>query len=420
LLRRLLTDNALLAVQYAASALVPLLLVPHIVRSIGAAAYGRIAIAVAALSYASVIVQYAFQVTGPAEFAAAASARERQQIFVDAAVARLLLLGALAGLLVIVVPLGMVVGGADPFAMSYAHWWVLVALPAGAALHSGWYLQSTGRLVALAAIAVAAAAVALGVGLVHVDSAQPDAALWAAIALALGPLLAGAGTFAWSMRPSLVAQARPDLHRSLAALRRGREIFASQFVAALYSLGGPIVVGVVAGERAAGLYSAVERVSNALHTALTLSHTAAFPRLAALYAAARPAYLRLVRLVVLLYAVGVLFIGVLLAMQFETVSRFVLDESSAETAALLGLAWLWLALGIFGPLITGYWTVSGRRGAVLLLTLRVLLVSSIAGCAGAVVYGGSGWLAGLVLGQLVVLFHAAVAYRSESAREQQG
>src|SRR5262249_41971530 len=92
MLRRVLAHNAPLGLQCAASALVPLVLIPHFVRTLGAAQYGAIAIALAVLSYAAVIVQYAFHLTGPAELVALEQARERKEFFLDIALARVLLL----------------------------------------------------------------------------------------------------------------------------------------------------------------------------------------------------------------------------------------------------------------------------------------------------------------------------------------
>jgi O-antigen/teichoic acid export membrane protein len=195
-------------------------------------------------------------------------------------------------------------------------------------------------------------------------------------------------------------------------------VFGSQFLAALYSFAGPIVVGMTAGDRAAGLYSAVERVAAALMAALTLTHTAAYPRLAASYGAARNDYLHLVRLVVGLHGAAVTGLGLLLFVFFEPVSRFVLGEATVETAWLLGLSWLWLASGIFGPLLTGYLTVSGPRGEIMRVTWHVLLVSLPAGCVAAWAFGGAGWLAALVMGQLLVLARALAAYRRETTAMQ--
>lgn len=412
MLRRLLADNAWLALQYAAGVLVPLALIPHFVKTLGAAEYGRVAIAVAALSYASIVVQYAFHLTGPADFAARGTEDSRKALFLDIALARMLLL---AGVLAVAV-CGILIA---PLASTTfqgtrtLHWWLLLALPVGAAFNAGWYLQCTGRLVAVTAISIAATTLTLIVGFTFVDRGDPDATVWAAGALALGPLLTGLGTFFWAAITLPRKRVTPSWHRAIRVLSSGREIFLSQFAAAGYGLAGPVVVGAVAGERSAGLYSAVERIANALQTALGLTHVAAYPRLAALYQKSRAEYLRLMRVVLGINALAIGALGAILWFTAEAASAFVFGEISTESRWLLGLAWLWLAVSVVGPPITGYLTISGSRNEVLSLTWRVLLVSLPAGTAGTAAFAGPGWLAGLIAGQCLVLGRAIGAYARE-------
>jgi O-antigen/teichoic acid export membrane protein len=412
MLRRLLADNVLLALQYAASVLVPLALIPHFVKTLGAAEYGRIAIAVAALSYASIVVQYAFHLTGPADLAARSTAVGRKALFLDIALARIVLL---AGILAVAASGLLIAPLAAPTSEGTrsAHWWLLLALPVGAAFNAGWYLQCTGRLAALSAISIAAATLTLIVGFTCVDGGDPDATMWAAGALGLGPLLTGVGTFVWAAATLPRERATASWQGAIRTLSSGSEIFLSQFVAAGYTLAGPIVVGVVVGERSAGLYSAVERIANALQTALGLTHVAAYPRLAALYRKARTDYLRLVQMVLGVNTLAVGALGVLLWLMVDAVSAFVFGEVSTESRWLLALAWLWLAVSVVGPPITGYLTISGSRSEILSLTWRVLLVSLPAGTVGAVVLAGPGWLAGLIAGQCLVLGRAIDAYARE-------
>ena len=414
MLKRLLVDNALLGLQYAASALVPLFLIPHFVRTLGAAQYGSIAIAVAALSYAAIVVQYAFHLTGPAELARRATPLARKELFFDIACARLLLLVALLGLVFGASAVEHVLDKELPGETRV--WFVLLGLPIGAALHGGWYLQATGRFGALSVSSIFATGVALIIGFAMVKDETSVSRAWAAAALAAGPLLVGAFTGLWSLLVLAGQPGRPNLGRARALLAHGREIFLSQLVAALYAVAGPIVVGIAAGPRGAGLYSAVERIAVALQSALVLTHTAAYPRLAALYPGARSDYLRLVRSVLGIYLFAALVLGVILAIWFDAISLVLLAEVNAGTAALLGWAWLWLALGIFGPLVTGYFAVCAQRTEILVLTKRVLLVSLPAGVLGVWAFGGAGWLAALCLGQVLVLLRALVVYRAEAGR----
>lgn len=406
MLRRLVSDNVMLGVQYAAASLVPLVLVPHFVRTLGPSGFGVIAMLVAAAGLASVVVQYAFALTGPAELAQRGNGRTAREVLLDTLVARLLLLAPLLSLGPIL--LLYLSGTARTVAF------VLFALPISAALNTGWFLQATERLPVLVILGVAATAASLLVGFLQVAPESPNGLLWAATALSIGPMVQGVGTLAVTLATLPRERGKASVAGGIAALKRSRTIFASQFVAALYAQVGPLVVGAVAGLNAAGLYGAIERVGNAVQAALALTHTAAYPRLAQHFGASfeqRAAYVRLVRLVLLLQAAAIFTLGLALVLVGDAVQRFLFGFASPSTAALLWTAFAWIVLSIFGPLVTGYWTVSGQSARILPLTWRVLLVSLPLGAALAWLLGGAGWLLGLVAGQLLVAFHALRAYR---------
>lgn len=408
MLRRLLSDNAMLATQYAAASLVPLLLIPHFVRTLGPESFGVIAMTSAVMGYASVIVQYAFALTGPAELAQGEGGRTAREVFLDVLVARLLLLAPIVTFAAVAV-WHLPTPHRDVAA-------VLIALPVAAAINTGWYLQASGRLPVLVAMALVGTTVSLAIGFaVFPESTR---LLWAAAALSLGPLAFAAGSLGWALVTLPAERGTPSLARAIAALHRGRDVFVSQFAAALYSMAGPLVVGALGGVRAAGLYGAIERVSNAVQAGLTLTHTAAYPRLARLFADPDGVrgYLQLVRYVLLLYAGAVVGIGILMLLCSKAIQRFLFGTASEETALLLWLAFAWIALGIFGPLVTGYWTASGQRHRILRLTWEVLLVSFPCGLAGAAFLGGAGWLLALIAGQCLVVWHAVIAYREISSQ----
>lgn len=412
--RRLLSDNAALGLQYAANALVPLLLIPHLVRTLGLERYGTLALLTAAMGFATIVVQYAFQLTGPADHAALRGRVGVRQLFLDILIARLLLLGGVLALAL------AAAAGVRAWLGPQARVWIeallLLGVPAGAALNAGWYLQAVGHFGALAAISVASVVLALAVGFYGVSAADPWASAWAAAALALGPLLLGVGSVVWALARLPAEPARVGVAGAVRRLAQGRAIFLSQFVAALYSLAGPLVVGALSGVRAAGLYSAVERPAAAVQAALALTHVAAYPRASAMYAGGDLAgYRRLLLQVLAVYGVLVAGLGVALLLLGEHAVRFLFGAASQEGAILLWLAYAWIALGIFGPMVTGYFTVRGTPGAVLRLTLAVLLVSLPAGAVGAFFLGGSGWLLAAIAGQCVVVARAIHAWRTATA-----
>jgi len=404
MIKRLLLDNVLLGAQYLAAALVPLLLIPHIVRTFGAATFGKVAIGVAVTSYAAVIVQYGFHLTGPAELARLSDKRSVRNIFVEIAWARAILFCLV---LAVALPLIAIFAVGWPLLQSQLRsLLILLLIPLGAALNAGWLLQATGKFRAIAMIAIASTAATLGLGFWLVKAGASDPSFRASLAIVLSPILNGLATFTyahWSLRHTTGRATRAGV---LLALHGGWGVFASQFVASLYALAGPIVIGAFAGARAAGLYAAVERAANALQGALQLTHTAAYPRLASLYETARSQYRQLAFWVVAIYLVGTFVLGILIVLSPGRIALFLTGDMSMETLLLIGCAYVWIGLGIFGPLVTGYFTISAQRSRILPLTLQILTVSLIGGLLSVAWIGPSGWFIALALGQCVTLWKA--------------
>jgi O-antigen/teichoic acid export membrane protein len=401
--RQVVANNAVLAVQYAVSALVPILLVPHIVRSIGVESYGRIAVAAAWAGLGSVVVQYAFQLTGLKRVAQTAPGESSSVAFAEVFLAKLLLLACVSPALVII--------ALSVFARNWVvlQLVVLLALPLASALNSGWYLQARGRFAAICLISIAATAAAMWVGFTQVSGAETASVWGAAVATILGPVLAGVVTLlaAWNLTDrdfSIWRTARP-LH----ALRDGWLLFLSQVVAALYGVSGTIIISILAGVADAGTYSVVERFINAVIGGCLLTHTAAYPRLAAVYVHDKVAYRKLMRFVTTVYLSVAISIAVGAWVFREPLLHFLLGGNLAQGTPLVACSLLWLILGFFGTAVTGYLTVSGRSQEVMLLTIKVLAVSVTLGVPGVMLLGGWAWMASLLVGQIPVL---VVAYRS--------
>lgn len=404
--REVSLNSLMLALQYGASALVPLILVPHIVRTVGVATFGNIAVALAWATFGGTAVQYAFQLTGPKRVAQMAPRETPTGIFAEISLAKVVLF-------VCVVPVvGAITYKTVPADARAIDMLIILALPAAAVLNSAWYLQALNRFVWISAAAAIGSAAALWYGFHEVVDVSARSIWAAAGACVLGPLIAGAGTM-------VAAGAFVDFRSRLAAavragraLKEGWPLFASQFVATLYGASGPIFISHLSGDADAGAYGAVDRFVAAIMGLCLLAHTAAYPRLANTYGQDRMGYRRLLLLVVGAYTAttACLAIG---GWAFHTeVERFLLGKPQSYSA-LLGCGLVYLVVGVFGTAVTGYLTVSGRAHEVLPLTLKVLAISFVLGIPAALLWGGAGWMASRVLAQIPVLTAAMSYWREE-------
>lgn len=408
MIRKVAVANAILLVQYAVGSLVPLLLLPHIVRVIGLAEYGRLAVLLAWAGYGVAIVQYAFQLTGPKRVAQLAPGESVAGVFWDITSAKMLLLllvGALMGVAVLILK-------PDASASSVA-WLILIVLPMATCFDSTWFLQTQDRFLHICLFAIVGTLATLAIGFSCIRSESAHAIDFAVLVLVLGRVFVGVGTFMLATISVWRMPWRPSVAQAVESLRDGWHLFVSQFMAVLYSVSGPIVVCWLADAKAAGAYSVTERVMTALISAALLTHTAAYPRLAAAYANDRTGYRRLVKLVLAGYlGVTTTIAALVLALQ-EPVAQFLYGESGGQENGLLFFGIIWLILGIFGPVLTGYLTVSDHGREVWPLTLKILMVSLALGIPGVWLFGGVGWMAALVLGQSVVLYTGLICWRKE-------
>ncbi len=415
MLRQVVLNNAILALQYAVGGLVPLFLIPHLIHAIGLAGYGSLAVSIAWANYANTFVQFAFALTGPKRIGQLRPEETHASVFFQISRAKLILLLAALPVLALVV----VAAGPRDSAAFASTLIVALLLPIGAALNSGWYLQATDRFYIICLTAILGSTLALSIGFTGVSDGTRQSILFAALALSIGPVFVGAASFTavrLSLRPT-----RRDLTllSPITALREGWPLFSSQAVAALYGLSGPIVVSFFHGNQAAGAYSAMERVTNAAIGVCLLTHTAAYPRLASLYSSNVREYWRLLRFVIGTYVLLTSAIVIVTWAKRAMVAEFLFASGMGEHEWLIFWALVWVLLGVFGTALTGYLTVSGRGRKILPLTLKVLITAAVIGLPGASLFGASGWMAAIALSQFVVLASAFQYWKEERGRTRE-
>jgi PST family polysaccharide transporter len=405
--RRLALDNAILFIQYGVSGLVSLLLIPHIVREIGLAAYGELAIAVAWGTYGAVVVQYAFPLNGPKQIAQPRDGESHAETVCRVASAKAVLVG--------VVVLALLVGAAviGPSHLSSGQWLILLAIPAGFALNMGWYLQAVGRFLSVGAISVVAVLTSLAIGFGFVSHSGKVAGLMAAMSLVAAPLISGTGT----LMLGSIALFRKGTRAARwispwRELREGWPLFLYQLTSGLYTLSGPIVIGTLLGVAEAGAYSAIERVTNSLIAAAMLTHTAAYPRLAGLYKANPAGYWKMLGAVIASYLIFVSLVVSACTLAWTSTQTYLFGTDATAHGRLLGVALVWLGIGFFGPILTSYLALSGQGAKVLSLNLIVLGLSFLIGIPSVLAWGTWAWIGALIVAQLPVVWTCVQVWRN--------
>jgi len=408
MLKPVLKNSTALLVQYGAQALVPLLLVPHVARTIGLEAFGVLSVMLAWATYGTTVVAYSFHMTGPARVAAEPSCVPKLVATVLAA------RGALA-LAAIPVLLAAYAAGLMPPATLPAALLILITLPIASALNTSWHLQAVDRFMAVSVTAVAGTLLTLWLGLTLVGSADATSVTWAAAALVAGTLVVGIGSFALSLH-AMGRLPRVRWSEVRLALGEGRALFASQIVALAYAGSGPILIGWLSDLQQAGTYGVLDRLVTSIYGAALLVHTAAYPILARLFHSDRRAYLKLAGLVTAAYVLAGTCIAAIAWNFRDPVLAYLYGTAGPRPYALYLLGLAWITCGIFGSVVTGYFVVSGQHRQVYRLTWAVLVTSLLLGVPGVLLYGAAGWMAGLLGGQTLVVVSAFQQWRKEHGR----
>lgn len=399
-----------LVLQYSLNAVVPLLVVPHIVKTIGLANFGQIAVALGVATYLTLVVQYVFHLTGPT-LLAASDEQTHRQVVLECMLARGLLISVVYAVSILFL-LGMLVLTA--FRIHQAL--VLILMPLVGFLNFAWYLQYRDRFGVLV-WGSAIGAIASGVLAFKIMQPQDEYVMvWATLALVIAPLLANLTSFlatCWVLpHGKLLMSLQPTK-----VIQHGRELFMSQFVSMGYTSSGVIIVGALAGNTSAGYYAIIERLMNVVSGGMQLLHTAAYPRLTKAYNLVRNEYFITAKLVFVLHSIGVLLVSIFSWVAFDRIVLFFFakPEPIASTLLPLGLVWVWLSM--LGTILTGYLVISKQPRIVFKLTLRILMFTFALGIPGAYLFGAVGWLCALLLSQSLVMWESINVWRKENGRD---
>jgi|GEM_PF-2394093 len=388
---RLSIDNFLLLIQYAAVGLIPIILIPHVIRNVNLANYGELAVSMAWANYAAITVNYAFTLSGPARIVHAGAEKTTGNILNLIISAKSFLL--ISTLLVVVTYLTVCLWRGMP--ISGPQVWILIAVPVGATLNLAWYLQAVGKFYLASASSIMAVAVALAAGLYWDDNSMGKAAL----VLTIAPLLAGGSSFILSIRHLHRQGESVRWMRPWAELRNGFPLFASQLMATLYSGSGSIIISYLCGYGEAGAYSAIEKMTSSIVGGCLLVFTAGYPRLARLFHTNELGYWRLLRAIVVIYLALAASVVTIVCVNWSQVLLWILGEGGKKYELTLAGALVWIMISIFGPVLTGHLTVSGYGYLVLPLTSLILMISFMVGVPGLIFYGSWTWFLSLSFAQ---------------------
>lgn len=236
----------------AANYLVPILIIPFVVRALGADGFGKATYAQNIVSYLTILVNYGFEYTATQEVAINRGNREKlNSVFWTVIRFKTLLLAVsfllLAGLYIVY---GKVHN--DPLLYFYA-----ALLNVGVVLFPTWFYQGVEQMHKMA-ITNAAIKLLGAVLIIFLIQSANDYRLYVLI-LSLSYIAVGAVSFVYVIRhfglsPQKGITGNSDI------IQKGFPVFLNNIFATIYSIGGITVLGLYASDTEIGLYSGAHKV----------------------------------------------------------------------------------------------------------------------------------------------------------------
>ncbi|HDO52068.1 MAG TPA: flippase [Rhizobiales bacterium] len=285
---RLRQNITALFVLKGANVLLPLILIPYLVRVLGPEKFGLIAFAQAFIQYFGTLTDYGFNLSATRAAAMCRDDPDRiSALFTAVTVIKFAFFSA--GALVLAAVLVLV----PRFSQDWPLYAAVYLSVFGSVLSPVWLYQGLERMRPITVVTVLARMIVLlGVlSFVH----GPDDYLMAAALQASGPVLAG--VFAMLLVGKVV-QLRWRWPRALylrTTLADGWHVFLSTAAITLYTSSNVFILGLLTNPIAVGYFSAAEKIVKAFQDALGPIAQAVYPHIAGLGANSRAAALRFIR-----------------------------------------------------------------------------------------------------------------------------
>ncbi len=262
---------ALYALQFA-NYVIPLLVVPHLLQTLGAAGYGDLAFAQGFIGYLTIVVDYGFDLSATRRIA---SCRDEPSTVRALSYSVWGAKVALAAAGFVAVPLVCWLLGLSSIQKSY--FYVLYATVIGNALFPVWLYQGMERMALIPMISITCRGAALVALLLLVKG--PEDGFLAAAVLGLTGAIAGFVAALAALRMFRLGWPVLSPQSIKTVLVEGWTLFLARAAVSLYTAGNAFLLGLVSTPTQVGLFSAAEKIVRGVLGLLSPISQVAYPRL---------------------------------------------------------------------------------------------------------------------------------------------
>lgn len=336
--------------------ILPLILLPYLVRVLGPGNYGRIAFAQALIQYFVILTDYGFNLSATRSVARIRGNPEELSRFVSSVI--LIKVGLmLAGFLTMLCIISLVPQWRDDWSL-----YLLVYLNVlGSVVFPVWLLQGMEKMKLLAAVSMSSQVFVLALVLLFVH--QPADYKVAALIQASGGIICGILLLVVGAGLNSVPWSMPSVTDIRSVLADGWHLFISNVAVSLYSVSNIFLLGLLTSPAAVGYFAAAEKIIKAVNGLVTPVSQAVYPRIATMMVESKTEALHLISKLLRWQGGGMLVLSLLIFFVAEPLIKIVLGEKFLPSVVLLQ----WMALL---PFLTGMSNVLGIQ-AMLNLGMKV-------------------------------------------------
>jgi len=260
---------ALLFIQ-GANFILPLIILPYLVRVLGSEKYGLVMIAQSVALFLTIIVDFGFNISATKEVAYLKNDKEKlSQFYWNIVFVKLILI-----IITFIILLGMIFF-IDKFKLNPLVYLFSFGLVLGQAIFPTWFFQGIEKMQVITFVTVGAK-LFFTLSLFFVVF-NPDDYLYVPIFNGLGFIISGLFGFIFSLQ--YVKFISPKLLQIKDIIKNSSSLFFSNLAVSFYTSSNVIILGFFAGDSIAGIYSSMEKLILAIKSIYTPLYQAIFPNL---------------------------------------------------------------------------------------------------------------------------------------------
>ena len=260
---------ALLFIQ-GANFILPLIILPYLVRVLGSEKFGLVMIAQSVALFLTIIVDFGFNISATKEVAYLKNDKEKlSQFYWNIVFVKLILI-----IITFIILLGMIFF-IDKFKLNPLVYLFSFGLVLGQAIFPTWFFQGIEKMQVITFVTVGAK-LFFTLSLFFVVF-SPDDYLYVPIFNGLGFVISGLFGFIFSLQ--YVKFISPKLLQIKDIIKNSSSLFFSNLAVSFYTSSNVIILGFFAGDSIAGIYSSMEKLILAIKSIYTPVYQAIFPNL---------------------------------------------------------------------------------------------------------------------------------------------